>query len=96
MKYFDLVIVNGAFNDRYDNNAKRIDFSIKNTVINTSIEESSQINHATFLISGKSLISSSTLLNRYSDIIIFKKERGFKFIQVTFYNCPGRGVQTPE
>ena len=73
MQYMDLVIFKGAFNASYGNNATCIDFSIQDTVINTFIERSGWSIHATFLISGKPLISSATLLKRYSDIIIFQE-----------------------
>ena len=38
MKYMDLVVVKGDFNDRYGNNAKIIYFRIEDTVINSIIE----------------------------------------------------------
>ena len=73
MQYVDLVIFNGASNDKYNNNAKFICVSIKDAVINAIIKESDWRKRPTFLINGKPLISSATLLNRYSDIIIFQE-----------------------
>ena len=40
MQYMDLVIINGAFNDRYDNNSTCIYFGIQYNVINVLIEVS--------------------------------------------------------
>ena len=76
MQYVDLVIFNGAFNDRYENNSKCIYFSIKYTVINVIIEEIDWINVAACLLSYKPFISYATPLNRYSDIIIFQEREG--------------------
>ena len=69
----DMVIVIGAFNARYGNNFTCIDFSIQDTVINYIIEISGCNMITTFLISGKPLISSGTLLIRYIDILIFQE-----------------------
>ena len=74
----DLVIINGDFNDKEDNNDKCIEFSIQYTVINTNIEGRYLIIRATFLLSSKPLISCDTLLNRCSCIIIFQESEGFE------------------
>ena len=42
-------------------------------------------------LSGQSPISPATLFIRYSYNKSSKKVRGLELIQVTFYNCPGRG-----
>ena len=96
MQYMYLVIVNSVFNGMYFKNATCIDFIIHYTIINTFIEGIDWSICATFLIRGNPLISSATFLKSYSDIIIFQKGRGLKFIQVKISNCPGRGGQTPE
>ena len=69
----DMVIVKGALNDRYGNNSTCIAFNIQDTVINDIIELIDWIILATFLLSGKSIISYATLLNRYIDINIFQE-----------------------
>ena len=38
MQYIDLVILKGAFNERYEKNATCIDFIIQDTVMNATIE----------------------------------------------------------
>ena len=98
MQYMDMVINKGAFNVRYYNNATWIAFSINETVINAIIEVSAWSILATCLLSGKPLILSATLLNRYSDMIFlfFKKGIGLKLFRVPFSNCTGRGVKAPE
>ena len=86
----DIVIVKGAFNDKYRNNATYIAFSIQDTVLTLRkfIESfvqlvSSEANHPDHLplfCIDKFLLSPS------------KKGRGFSCIQVPFSNCPRRGV----
>ena len=70
IQYMDLIIVNSAFNDSYVNNATYIDFSTQDNVINTIMEGTSWSLRATCLLRVNPLISSATLFNRYSDIII--------------------------
>ena len=93
----DMVIVKFALDNRYENNATCIFFSIQDTVINAIIEVSNLIILATFLLSGKLLILSATLLNGYNDMIIlfFNKRIGLKFSQATLSNYPVRGGQNP-
>ena len=74
MQYMDLVIVKGAFNDSYGNNSTCIDFKIQDSFINDIIERSDWSICETFLIGGKPLVSSATILNRYSDIITFQEK----------------------
>ena len=68
-----LVIAKGTFNDSYENNATWIELSIQDTFINATIEGSGWSTRENVLLSNKPLKSSDTLLNRYSDIIIFQE-----------------------
>ena len=61
MQYMDLVIVNGNFNDRYDNNATCIKFIIQDTVINDIIEGIYRRVCATCLLSGKPLMDRTSM-----------------------------------
>ena len=92
-----MVIIKGAFNDRYGNNDTCIAFSIQDIIINAIIEVIDWIIIETFLLSGKLLILSATLLNGYNDMIIlfFNKRIGLKFAQATLSNYPGREGQKP-
>ena len=93
-----MAIFKGDFNARYGNTATWTAFSIQDTVINSITEVSSWIIIEPCLLSGKPLILSATLLNRYSDMILlfFKKGIGLKLVHVPFSNCTGRWGQTPE
>ena len=79
MQYIFLIIVKVDFNDRYGNNSTGIDFIIQDTVINYIIEGSDWSICANFILIQKPLISSAALLNRYSDINIFKERERVKF-----------------
>ena len=68
-----MVILKGYFNDRYVSNATCIAFSFQDTVINATIEGIDWSIIATCLLRVKPIISSDTLLNRCSDIIIFQE-----------------------
>ena len=67
-----MVIVKSVLNARYGNNATGTAFIIQDNVINAIIEVSGWMILATCLLSGKPLILSATLLDRYIDMIIFQ------------------------
>ena len=71
----DMVILKGDFNSRYVNNTTCFPFSIQYTVINAIIEVIDWSILENFVLNGKTLLSSPTLLNTYIDIIICQ-ERG--------------------